>query len=82
MGAASFVRALIAWYDLFLYGLAAALVFDELFLPSEDPPLGRLAAFASFAVGLFARQVGGALFGSFGTGSGVQGIGVAGVGRS
>jgi MHS family shikimate/dehydroshikimate transporter-like MFS transporter len=66
VGAASFVGALIEWYDFFLYGLAAALVFDELFFPSENPTLSRLAAFATFGVGFFARPVGGALFGNCG----------------
>lgn len=55
------------WYDFFLYGTAAALVFGELFFPpGSDPLVGTLAAFAGFAVGFAARPFGGILFGHIG----------------
>lgn len=63
---ASFVGTAIEWYDFFLYGTAAALVFNKLFFPSFEPAAGLLAAFATFAVGYAARPIGGLLFGHFG----------------
>src|SRR5918999_416452 len=64
---ASFVGTAIEGYDFFIYGIAAALVFGQLFFPSnEDPLIGTLAAFATFAVGFVARPVGGVVFGHFG----------------
>ncbi|WP_243638067.1 MFS transporter [Rubrobacter taiwanensis] len=63
---ASFIGTAIEWYDYFLYGTAAALVFGVLFFPEFDPLTGTLAAFATFAVGFFARPVGGIIFGHFG----------------
>jgi len=63
---ASFVGTAIEWYDYFLYGTAAALVFNRLFFPEFAPLTGTLAAFATFAVGFFARPVGGVVFGHFG----------------
>jgi MFS transporter, MHS family, shikimate and dehydroshikimate transport protein len=63
---ASFVGTTIEWYDFFLYGTAAALVFNELFFPNIDPVIGTLAAFATFGVGFFARPVGGIVFGHYG----------------
>ena len=63
---ASFIGTTIEWYDFFLYGTAAALVFDKLFFPSVSPTIGTLAAFATFGVGFAARPVGGIVFGHFG----------------
>ncbi len=63
---ASFIGTAIEWYDFFLYGAAAALVFNELFFPQFDPAMGTMAAFATFAVGFFARPLGGVVFGHFG----------------
>jgi metabolite-proton symporter len=63
---ASFIGTTIEWYDFFLYGTAAALVFNELFFPKSDPALGTLEAFATFAVGFAARPVGGLIFGHYG----------------
>jgi MHS family shikimate/dehydroshikimate transporter-like MFS transporter len=63
---ASFIGTTIEWYDFFLYGTAAALVFDKLFFPSVSPTIGTLAAFATFGVGFAARPVGGIIFGHFG----------------
>ncbi len=56
----------IEWYDFFLYGTAAALIFNRLFFPNFDPRVGTLAAFATYSVGFLARPIGGALFGHFG----------------
>jgi MFS transporter, MHS family, shikimate and dehydroshikimate transport protein len=63
---ASFIGTAIEWYDFFLYGTAAALVFNKLFFPQFDPLVGTLAAFATFAVGFLARPVGGIVFGHYG----------------
>ena len=57
----------IEWYDFFLYGTAAALVFPALFFSSEMPALvSLLASFSTFAVGFVARPIGGIIFGHFG----------------
>jgi MFS family permease len=53
-------------YDFLLYGSAAALVFNHLFFPSEDPLVGTMLAFLSYALGFFARPLGGIVFGHFG----------------
>jgi MFS family permease len=59
--------ATIEWYDFFIYGTAAALVFPKLFFPADIPPLAaQLAAFSTFAVGFIARPIGGVIFGHFG----------------
>ena len=63
---ASFVGTAIEWYDFFLYGTAAALVFSRLFFPTVDPLIGTLSAFGTFAVGFGARPLGGIVFGHFG----------------
>ncbi len=63
---ASFIGTTIEWYDFFLYGTAAALVFNRLFFPTIDPAAGTMAAFATYAVGFFARPFGGVIFGHFG----------------
>ncbi len=63
---ASFIGTTIEWYDFFLYGTAAALVFNQVFFPELDPLAGTMAAFATYAVGFFARPVGGIVFGHFG----------------
>lgn len=63
---ASFVGTTIEWYDFFIYGTAAALVFDQLFFPAEDQFLSKMAALATFAIGFFARPLGGIVFGHFG----------------
>jgi MHS family shikimate/dehydroshikimate transporter-like MFS transporter len=63
---ASFVGTAIEFYDFFLYGIAAALVFNRLFFPTFDPLVGTLAAFATFAVGFISRPLGGVVFGHFG----------------
>ncbi|WP_255474961.1 MFS transporter [Pusillimonas sp. ANT_WB101] len=65
-GLASMVGTTIEWYDFFLYGTAAALIFNKIFFPEFDPLMGTLAAFATYSVGFFARPIGGILFGHFG----------------
>jgi metabolite-proton symporter len=64
--AASLIGTTIEWYDFFLYGSAAALIFNKLFFPSFDPLVGTLLAFATYAVGFVARPLGGVVFGHFG----------------
>jgi MHS family shikimate/dehydroshikimate transporter-like MFS transporter len=66
VAAASLIGTTIEWYDFFIYGTAAALVFPALFFPAQDPVTGTLLSFATFGVGFFARPVGGAVFGHFG----------------
>src|SRR5205085_8389074 len=63
---ASLVGTTIEWYDFFLYGTAAALVFNRLFFPTFDPLSGTLAAFGTYAVGFVARPLGGIVFGHYG----------------
>jgi metabolite-proton symporter len=65
-GIASMAGTTIEWYDFFLYGTAAALVFNKLFFPALDPMSGVLAAFATYAVGFLGRPMGGIIFGHFG----------------
>jgi MHS family shikimate/dehydroshikimate transporter-like MFS transporter len=65
-GAASFAGAVMDWYDFFVYGLIAALVFPKLFFPASDPASAALLNFATFGVGFLARPVGGIVFGHFG----------------
>jgi MHS family shikimate/dehydroshikimate transporter-like MFS transporter len=62
----SFAGTTLEWYDFFIYGTAAALVFGDVFFPGDDPTVGTLAAFATFAVGFAARPIGSVLFGHFG----------------
>ncbi|MGH3519801.1 MAG: MFS transporter [Haloechinothrix sp.] len=63
---ASLIGTAVEWYDFFLYGSAAALVFGALFFPSSDPVTGTLLAFGTYAVGFAARPLGGIVFGHFG----------------
>lgn len=56
----------VEWYDFLIYAAASALVFNKLFFPSIDPTLGTIAAFGTYAVGYFARPLGGIIFGHFG----------------
>jgi metabolite-proton symporter len=63
---ASLIGTTIEWYDFFLYGSAAALVFNKLFFPEFDPLTGTLLAFATYALGFVARPVGGIVFGHYG----------------
>ncbi len=59
--------AAVEWYDFFIYGTAAALVFPHLFFPADLPPfVAQIASFSTFAVGFVARPLGGMLFGHYG----------------
>ncbi|HFW6381328.1 TPA: MFS transporter [Klebsiella aerogenes] len=63
----SFLGNSLEWYDFFLYGTAAALVFGPLFFPAtNDPLLGSFLAFSGFAIGFIARPLGGVIFGHLG----------------
>ncbi|WHM40025.1 MFS transporter [Streptomyces sp. BPTC-684] len=64
--AASLIGTTIEWYDFFLYGSAAALVFNKLFFPGSDPLVGTLLSFLTYAVGFAARPLGALVFGHFG----------------
>jgi metabolite-proton symporter len=66
--AASTSGTIIEWYDFFIYGIAATLVFGPLFFPQEagSEAIGVLAALGTYAVGFIARPIGGVVFGHFG----------------
>ncbi|CAN5527410.1 MFS transporter [soil metagenome] len=66
VGAASLIGTTIEYYDFFVYGTAAALVFPAVFFPNTSPAVGTIASFATFGVAFFARPVGSILFGHFG----------------
>ncbi len=63
---ASLVGTAIEFFDFYIYGTAAVLVFPQLFFPGADPTAATLASLATFAIAFFARPVGAALFGHFG----------------
>ena len=63
---ASAVGTSIEWYDFFLYGVTAALVFPQKFFPQSDPFVATLLSFSTFFVGFVARPVGAVIFGHFG----------------
>ena len=63
---ASAVGTTIEWYDFFLYGVAAALVFPRIFFPESDRFTGTLLAFSTYFVGFVARPFGAAIFGHYG----------------
>src|SRR5579863_7296928 len=63
---ASTIGTAIEWYDFFVYGTAAGLVFGKLFFPNQDPLSATLLAFGTYFVGFAARPVGAAIFGHFG----------------
>ncbi|MEU0508030.1 MULTISPECIES: MFS transporter [Amycolatopsis] len=62
----SLVGTSLEWYDFFLYGSAAALVFNEVFFPTFDPLTGTLLSFLTFAIGFVARPIGGIVAGHYG----------------
>lgn len=63
---ASLVGSSIEWFDYFLYGTVAALVFNQLFFVTEEPTVGLLLAYASFALSFFIRPFGGIIFSHIG----------------
>jgi len=63
---ASMIGTTIEFFDFYIYGTAAVLVFPTLFFPAIDPATARLASLATFGIAFFARPVGSALFGHFG----------------
>ena len=63
---ASILGATIEWYDFFLYGVVAGIVFNKLYFPNHEPLVSTLLAYTTFAIGFVARPVGGVLFGHFG----------------
>ncbi|OEV28702.1 shikimate transporter [Streptomyces nanshensis] len=62
----SSIGAVVEWYDFLLYGIVAAIVFNEAFFPGVSPLAGTLAAFATFGIGFVCRPLGGLVFGHFG----------------
>src|ERR1700761_1022027 len=60
------IGATIEWYDFFLYGTVAGIVFNKLYFPGHDPLVSILLAYTTFAIGFVARPVGGLIFGHFG----------------
>jgi MFS family permease len=64
--AASLTGTALEWYDFAIYSASAALVFPQVFFPSEDPLTGTLLAFSTYAVGYVARPIGGFVFGRLG----------------
>lgn len=62
----STVGTTIEWYDFFLYGTAAALVFPQTFFPEQTPFVGQLLSFGTFSVGFLSRPLGGVIFGRMG----------------
>ena len=63
---ASTIGTTIEWYDFFLYGTAAGLVFGKLYFPNQDPLSATLLAFGTYFVGFIARPIGAAIFGHYG----------------
>ncbi|WP_425824986.1 MFS transporter [Streptomyces fractus] len=63
---ASFLGSTFEWFDFALYGTTAALVFNDVFFPTQSSTIGSLMALTTTAVGFFARPIGGLVFGHFG----------------
>ncbi|KJK07270.1 major facilitator transporter [Burkholderiaceae bacterium 16] len=63
---ASVIGATIEWYDFFLYGVVAGIVFNKLYFPAGDPLVATMLAYTTFAVGFLTRPLGGVIFGHFG----------------
>src|SRR5215467_5144117 len=63
---ASTIGTTIEWYDFFLYGTAAGLVFGKIYFPNEDALTATLAAFGTFFIGFVGRPIGAAIFGHYG----------------
>jgi MFS family permease len=63
---ASTIGTTIEWYDFFIYGTAAGLVFGKLYFPHENPLTATLAAFGTYFIGFVGRPIGAAIFGHYG----------------
>ncbi|WP_048756495.1 MFS transporter, partial [Afipia felis] len=63
---ASLIGATVEWYDFFLYGTVAGIVFSKLYFPTGDVFISTMLAYTTFAVGFIARPLGGVIFGHFG----------------
>ena len=63
---ASTIGTTIEWYDFFLYGTAAGLIFGKLYFPNSDPLTATLAAFGTYFIGFVGRPIGAAIFGHYG----------------
>ncbi len=66
VAAATLIGTSIEWYDFYIYGYAAALIFPAVFFPKSDPFVGQIASYGIFWVGFLGRPLGGILFGHFG----------------
>ena len=66
VAAATLIGTSVEWYDFYIYGYAAALIFPSLFFPKSDPFVGQLASYTVFWVGFLGRPLGGVIFGHFG----------------
>jgi len=66
VAAGSLLGSVVEWYDFFLYGTMAALVFNQQFFPQYSPLVGTMIAFGTFAAGFVTRPLGGFIFGHFG----------------
>src|SRR5262249_51851203 len=74
---ASTIGTTIEWYDFFIYGTAAGLIFGKLFFPNEDPLTATLAAFGTYFIGFASRPIGAAIFGHYGDRIGRKGTLIA-----
>ncbi|HTV38651.1 MAG TPA: MFS transporter [Xanthobacteraceae bacterium] len=63
---ASTIGTAIEWYDFFIYGTAASLVFGKLYFPHEDPLSATLLALGTYFIGFVGRPIGAAIFGHYG----------------
>jgi MFS family permease len=63
---ASVIGSAIEWYDFFIYGIAAGLIFGKLYFPNEGPLTATLAAFGTYFIGFVGRPIGAAIFGHYG----------------
>src|ERR1700735_4911710 len=63
---AATIGTAIEWYDFFVYGTAAGLVFGKLFFPNQEPLSATLLAFGTYFIGFAARPIGAAIFGHYG----------------
>jgi len=77
VAAAAFIGTALEWYDFFLFGTTAAIVFAPLFFPGTDPVASTISAFLSFSVAFIARPVGAIIFGHVGDRYGRRGALVA-----